>query len=211
MISQNDMGNVRSVPGLHLFPTFPTSPFQGLYIINGSMLSQGRPLVSATQIVKYAGRGFWAYDVAVGIFIKHLLDAAEKSGEAHRPWLSKAMSDWRVQAVVMERGFTIDERWSAEERDAFIAMAEQACAAIATREFIPVAEIVGWPFVDDLRIFPRTAAREIRTAPIVELGRAMVALLFDRLPAAPRGEAWFFGTPDGRSTIKMQPGWDGRW
>lgn len=168
-------------------------------------------LVTATQVIKYFGRGFWAYDVAVGIFIKHLLDAAEKSGEAHKTWLSKAMSDWRVQAVVTEYGFTIDERWSAQEQKAFIAMTEQACAAIEARESIPVTEIVSWPFVDDLRIFPRTNAKELRTAPVVELGRAIVALLLDRLPAAPKSEAWFFGTPEGRSTIKMQPWWDGRW
>jgi hypothetical protein len=55
-----------------------------------------------------------------------------------------------VQAVLTESGLTIDERWSTEERTAFIGMAEQACAAMEAREFIPVAEIVSWPFVDDL-------------------------------------------------------------
>lgn len=168
-------------------------------------------LVTATKVVDYARRGFWAYDVAAGVFIKYLLDAAEKSGEAHNPWLSEAISHWRVQAVVTECGFTLEESWSAEEREAFIALAEQACAEIATRDSIPVEEIVSWPFVDDLRIFPRTAAKEVRTAPIVELGQAIVGLVLGQLPEAPKGEAWFFGTPDGRSTIRMEPSWDGRW
>jgi hypothetical protein len=159
--------------------------------------------VTATQITKYSGRGFWAYDVAIGIFIKHLLDAAEKSGEAHKTWLSKAISDWRMQVVVTECGFTIDERWSVEERTAFITMTEQACAAMEAREFIPVTEIVSWPFVDNLRMFPRTDANELRSAPVVELGRAIAALLMGQLPDPPRSEAWFFGTPEGRSTIQM--------
>lgn len=166
--------------------------------------------MTATKAVSYAGRGFWVYDVAAGVFMKYLLDAAEWSGEMHKLWLSEAISDWRVQAVVTESGFTLDEHWSAEERKAFISLAEQACAAIATRKSIPAEEIVSWAFVDDERIFPR-AAKEVHTAPIVELGQAIIALLLDQLPEAPKGEAWFFGTPDGRSTIKMEPWWDGRW
>lgn len=166
--------------------------------------------MSATHIVKYADRGFWAYDVAVGVLLKYLLDAAQKSGEAHTPWLSEAMSDWRVWAVFSDYGFTLDERWSAEDRKTFIALAEQACAEIGARNSIPAEEVVSWPFVDDLRIFPR-GAKEVFTAPVVELGRAMVALLLGELPEAPKGEAWFFGTPDGRSTIRMSPSWDGRW
>jgi hypothetical protein len=144
------------------------------------------------------------------VFIKYLLDAAEKTGETDKPWLSDAISHWRVQAVVTEFGFTLDERWSAQERKAFISLAEEACAAIATRKSIPAEEIVSWPFVDDKRIFPR-AAEEVQTAPIIELGQALIALLLDQLPEAPKGEAWFFGTPDGRSTITMEPWWDGRW
>ncbi len=165
--------------------------------------------MSATQFVKYAGRGFWAYDVAVGVLLKYLLDAAQKSGEAHTAWLSEAMSHWRVWAVISEYGFTLDERWSAGERKTFIALAEQACAAIETRNSIPAEEIVSWPFVDDLRIFPR-GAKEVLTAPVVELGRAMIALLLGELPEAPEGGAWLFGAPDGRSTIQMNPSWDGR-
>jgi len=165
--------------------------------------------MSATQFVKYADRGFWAYDVAVGVLLKHLLDAAQKGGEVHTPWLAEAMSHWRIWAVISDYGFTLDEHWSAEERKTFIALAEQACAAMRTRNSIPAEEVVSWPFVDDLRIFPR-GAKEVLTAPVVELGRAMIALLLGELPEAPKGEAWFYGTPDGRSTVRMNTSWDGR-
>ena len=166
--------------------------------------------VGATQFVKYGHRGFWGYDVSVGVLIKHLLDAAQKSGEAHTAWLSQAMSDWRVWAVISDCGFTFDEHWSIEQRKTIIALIGQACAEIATRRSIPIEEIVSWPFADNLRIFPRSA-KEVPTAPIVELGCAMIALLSDALPEAPNNEAWFFGAPDGRSTIRMDPSWDGRW
>jgi len=50
----------------------------------------------------------------------------------------------------------------------------------------------------------------VDTAPVVELGRAMMALLSNELPEAPKGEAWLFGTPDGRSTIRMDTSWNDR-
>jgi hypothetical protein len=92
----------------------------------------------------------------------------------------------------------------------FIALVEQACAAVGARNSIPAEEVVRWTFVGDLRISPR-GAKEVLTAPVVELGRAMIALLLGELPEAPKGEAWFYGTPDGRSTIRMNASWDGRW
>lgn len=166
--------------------------------------------MSKTQVVKYAGRGFWAYDVALSVFLKYLLDAAESSPEAHTPWLSEAKSNWRVWAVISDFGLTLDENWSADQRETFAALTEQACTALETRKSIPAEEIVSWPFVDDLRIFPR-GATEVSTAPVVELGRAMIALLRNELPDPPKGQAWIFGTPDGRSTIRMDASWDGRW
>jgi hypothetical protein len=60
----------------------------------------GHDLVSKTKYVRYAGRAFWAYDVALGIFLKHLIDAAEASDQAKAPWLAPLVSSWRVAACV---------------------------------------------------------------------------------------------------------------
>ena len=50
---------------------------------------------------------------------------------------------------------------------------------------------------------------EVLTAPIIELGRAIIALMSGNLPRPPKGETWFYGTPTGRSTIGMRGGeWD---
>ena len=166
--------------------------------------------MSRTQSVTFAHRGFWAYDVAVGIFLKHLIDAARESAEANSEWLSKAVSNWRAWAVVGDFGLHFDEHWSSQQRTMLIALSEKACAALAKRDFIPVKEIVSWPFVDDIRIHPR-GAKVVHTAPVIELGQAIIALLRDELPEAPKGQAWFFGTEAGRSTIRMDASWDGRW
>jgi hypothetical protein len=158
--------------------------------------------MTATKGIEFEGRFFWAYDVAAGVFLKHLVDEAEASEQADEPWLSQAISDWRVQAAITEYGLTLEDKWSSAQRQAFIELAEAACKKLATRESIPAEEIVRWPLADELRIFPR-GAKEVRTAPVIELGRAIIALVSGNLPQSPDGEAWFYGTPTGRSTIRM--------
>lgn len=159
--------------------------------------------MTATKGIKFEGRFFWAYDVAAGVFLKHLIDEAEASERVDGPWLSKAVSDWRVQAAITESGLTLEEEWSSAQRQVFIELAEAACKKLATRESIPAEEIVSWPLADELRIFPR-GAKEVLTAPVIELGRAIIALVSGDLPQSPEGEAWFYGTPTGRSTIRMR-------
>jgi len=156
--------------------------------------------VTKTQFVNYADRGFWAYDVALGVFLKHLIDAAEASGRADTTWLSSAVSSWRTVACISDYGLTLDEKWSAAQRQTFVALAEDACARLAARESIPAEEIVRWHLLEDQRIFPR-GATEVLTAPVVELGRAIIALLSGRLPEAPEGKHWLYGTPAGRETL----------
>jgi hypothetical protein len=117
--------------------------------------------------------------------------------------LADAISSWRVQAVVTEYGFTLDEKWTSSQRQTFIKLAEQACKKLASRESIPAKEIISWPMVDDLRIFPR-GQKEVFTGPVIELGRAIIAIVSGELPESPEDEAWFYGTPTGRSTIRMK-------
>jgi hypothetical protein len=130
--------------------------------------------------------------------------------EANAPWLSEAVSDWRVLAIVgANHVLTFNGNWSAEQRKTFIALAEKACTALATRDSIPAEEIANWHFLDNHRIDPR-GAKEVFTAPVVELGRAITALLCGELPKAPKGRAWYFGTQAGRSTVQMNTSWDRR-
>jgi hypothetical protein len=146
-----------------------------------------------------------AYDVAAGVFLKYLIDETEASEQANETWLSDAVSHWRVQAAITESGLTLEEHWSSVQRQIFVKLAEAACKKLATRESIPAKEIANWPLTDELRIFPRSAT-EVLTAPIIELGHAIIALVSGNLPRPSKGEAWFYGTPTGRSTIRMNGG-----
>ena len=159
--------------------------------------------MTATKGIAFKGRFFWAYDVAAGVFLKYLIDEAESSEHSNEPWLSKALSSWRVQAAITELGFTLEEDWSNAQKQIFVGLAEAACKRLATRESIPAEEIAGWPLVDELRIFPRTAT-EVLTPPVVELGYAIIALVSGILPRAPKGEAWLYGMPTGRSTLRTR-------
>jgi hypothetical protein len=153
--------------------------------------------VSQTKYVEYADHGFWAYDVALGVLLKHLIDAAEASDEAGAAWISAAVSSWRAAAGIPNFGLTLDAGWSEHQRQKFVALAEDACARLAKRVSIPAGEIVAWPILDDLRIFPR-GALEVETAPVIELGRAFIELVSGELPEPPAGKIWIYGTETGR-------------
>jgi hypothetical protein len=164
--------------------------------------------VSATKSVTFRGRGFWAYDVVLGVFLKYLIDVVEATGQAHTPFLSEALAAWRL-APILDIGVHLDESWTPLQRQNILTFIEEACDRLATRESIPTEEIGSWAFTGGQRVFHR-GLKEVRTAAAIELGRAIIALLRDELPEPPRGEAWFF-THEGRSTIRMDPSWNGRW
>ncbi len=160
--------------------------------------------MSKTKYVEYAGRGFWAYDVGLSVFLKHLIEAAEASDEAGSAWLSNAVSSWRETACIGDIGLTLDASMSSEHQHTLVTLAEDACARLGKRVSIPADEIVSWPFIDDLRIFPRGAS-EVDTAPVVELGRALMALVSGELPDAPTGKIWIYGTETGRELYPPDP------
>lgn len=159
--------------------------------------------MSRSKYVEFGERGFWAYDVAVGIFFKHLIDAVEASGQAHTPFLNAAISLWRVQAAVSDIGLTLEKSWTQLQRKNITDFAEQACLMIATRESIPADEIVRWPLIGNYRIHTR-GEKEVHTGPIVELGHAVIALVSGTLPEPPKSKAWFYGDPEGLTTIALE-------
>jgi hypothetical protein len=158
--------------------------------------------VSQTHFVEFNGSGFWAYDVALGVFLKHLIDVAGQR-PVDDPWLSEAIRSWRITATIPDCGRVLDSRWSADQIETFVEMAEEACARLSDRDSIPAKEMASWRILEDEGVFPR-GALEVRTAPVVELGRAIVALARGELPAAPPGTSWYYGTPEGRRTIAMR-------
>jgi hypothetical protein len=155
--------------------------------------------VAKTHYIGYRDDGFWAYDVAQGVLLKYLVDIAEaRAEEPGMEWLREAAYSWRIGAVLY--GLHIEESWSVEQLAVFKHLVLEACEQLETRQKIPSAEIETWPMIDDLRIFTR-GAKEVCTAPVVELGRAVVSLLEGSLPSPPASTWWCFGFPEGRTTI----------
>jgi hypothetical protein len=162
--------------------------------------------VSRTAFVKYDDDGFWAYDVALSIFLKHLIDAAEsRADEPETGWLREEVASWRVIAGPCQGqfGLPIKQSWSQAQREFFVELARQACDLMAKGERWSAEEVASWPILDDARIHPRVA-QFISTAPVVELGQAIVGLAQSTLPEPPPGTWWLFGTPRGRDTIRKR-------
>ena len=55
-------------------------------------------------------------------------------------------------ASIADIRLKLDESWSPAQRRTFVALAEGV--RLATRTSIPAEEIVAWPLLDDLRIYP---------------------------------------------------------
>ena len=157
--------------------------------------------MSKTKYIEYKGCGFWAYDVSLAVFIKHLIDVAVPAAVVPgKEWLKEAISSWRIAGAVPDYGLEIDAEWSHEQISVFTELAEQTCNELADRKQIGADEIKGWKIFEDVPIDPRDAAY-VDTAPVVDLGMAIVALANGSLPSAPDGRSWIYGAPDGLTTI----------
>jgi hypothetical protein len=55
-----------------------------------------------TGPVSYKLNGSWAYHVALGIFLKHLIDVVEEEqAKSAGTWLVEAVESWRVVACIL--------------------------------------------------------------------------------------------------------------
>ena len=158
--------------------------------------------VSQTKFVRYGQGGFWAYDVALGVFLKHLIDVAEERSvlEPEERWLGEAVQSWRVVVYVNDYGLVLGKAWSAPQIATFVTLAREACARIGRRASFSATEMESWSILDGEGVFARGAS-EVLSGPILELGEAIVALVEGELPAAPVGTTWCYGAPSGRCTI----------
>ena len=163
-----------------------------------------RRRMSKTLYVGFRGRGFWAFDVVSGVFLKHLIDVAEvRAAGRPEPWLAEAVGQWRVNSVVSDFGLFLDDDWIAEQVEVVRQLAIEACDRLSARREISAEEMTSWPLLDGKGVFPR-GLPGVTTASAVRLGRAVVGLLDGSLPAAPRGTSWFFGTEEDPETLEVR-------
>lgn len=160
--------------------------------------------MSQTIYVEYRENGFWAFDVVLGVFLKHLIDAATRHlGGPEDEWLSGEIPNWRINAVISDFALILDANWSEHQIRTFNEIAAEACRELQRRETISAEEIASWPMVDDLRIFPRGLPL-VTTASVVRLGKAMIELVNGSLSEPPPGTRWLFSYKDDPSTIRMR-------
>jgi hypothetical protein len=160
--------------------------------------------MSKTMFIEYHGEGFWAYDVAVGVFLKHLVDRASQYADAQpSAWLSDCIERWRVNAVITDYGLHLDPAWTDSQRQLVRTLIDEARKEMEKVEAFSAEEAASWDLHDGQGIFSRGEAR-ILTAPSIELGQAIGLILDGALPEAPSGTWWFYGVPDGVSTIQKK-------
>lgn len=113
------------------------------------------------------------------------------------------LSHGALRRALPTMGFRLMTTWSFSEMQTFIKLSEHACSRLARRELIAAEEIESWSVHGDFKIFPRGSAA-IATGPVVELGRAIIALASGNLTEAPHGTWWLLGTLGGRQAIPMR-------
>jgi hypothetical protein len=147
------------------------------------------------------GEGFWAYDVAAGILLKFLIDAAQDYAEReHANWLGKCISSWRQSAVLLANaGLYFDINWSVEELSVIRQLIEDACDSSKKKGSISAREMQAW----EITVFAR-GHDPFPAGPIAELGQAILDLLSGNLPKPPEQTWWFYGLPTGRATIAQR-------
>jgi hypothetical protein len=157
--------------------------------------------MSKTKYVEFGGTGFWTFDIGLGVFLKHLIDVAlRRAAPSDEEWIAAGVNEWRRAAAIPDIGLEIDSSWSSSQLATFAQFVGEACAVLGEREVYTAEEITSWTLYEDLRLFPRGYAL-YPTAPVIELGTAIVALINGSLPAAPPGRQWLYGAPEGRTTI----------
>ncbi len=157
--------------------------------------------MSATVGVSFRGRHFWALDVGLGIFLKHMLDAARRRVEGEgADWLASCVQHWRVNRA--ESGLHLDENWSEDQLRIVLELMTEACTVLKQKQVIHAEEMETWSDLEGLGVLKR-GREPFPTRPVIELGEALMALLAGTLPSAPQGTWWAYGWPRGRTTIPM--------
>ena len=160
--------------------------------------------MSRSQYVGYRDQGFWAYDVSLAIFLKHLVDVADRQlAVGNVGWLREAVDWWRVVASINDYGFEIEESWSADQVKLFLQLADEAVAVISRRPAFTADEVAGWSLLDDMHLETR-GEPIVAIRPIVTLGRAVIHLVDGSLPPSPPGTWWLFGTGKEGDVIRQR-------
>ena len=157
--------------------------------------------MSKTVFVEFRDDGFWAYDVASSIFANFIAEAASKMNDSDK-WITESIHNWRVNAIVSDYGFYLDDNWSSDQIHMVRDLCHQASEAIRKFGELDGETIQSWKQINGGSIDTR-GHDVIPSEPIARLGDAIAALLYQTLPAAPENHWWFYGLDKEIGTLKM--------
>jgi hypothetical protein len=158
--------------------------------------------VSKTVAVEFRGRSFWAFDVSLSILLHEtvLIGARTTDGD----WLAPVLAELRHAAIRGSTGMLdLDLGLTDEQRQVVVRLIEQAGERLSQRELITASEAAQLEIEPSVRVLWRPADA-VPTEPILDLSKALAALVRGTLPHAPAGHWWFIGLDSDWQIIGMR-------
>ncbi|MCT2585574.1 hypothetical protein [Actinophytocola gossypii] len=141
--------------------------------------------MSKTASATFRGMDFWIHDVAKSLLLAEMIAVTDETPVAdHGEWLA------------------LDE-WSAGHEAEFLALVERSTDRLDERGRITAAEAAEWIVLDGEPVIWR-GDEVLSTAPVVTLGREILATGRGEYPAPPPGHQWYFGWPGAVRTIRVR-------
>jgi hypothetical protein len=167
--------------------------------------------VSRTVAVTCGSQEFWAYDLALGIWLKKALDEIARQGWQGEPSPAAAeLSDWATVAVLGSSSVLdlTPRSLTLARQDNFEGIATGIETWLESRERLSGPELAEWRLLDDAPISradaPAVVENGTETAPVIDLGRALVSAVLGVLPPPPPATWWAIGFASERTTIAMR-------
>jgi hypothetical protein len=160
--------------------------------------------MSKTVPVSFRGRNLWAFDVSLSVLLAELIGVMEGLPPAETAgWPKNLLHDLRVHAICgADLHFDLDLGLTDGQRHRLLELIAEANRRVRHRGTITAAEAAAWEVLDGHSVIWRSAL-VMDTAPIVELGEALTALVQGSLAYPPAGSRWFFGASGGATTIPV--------
>ncbi|QKW38848.1 hypothetical protein HUT06_36500 [Actinomadura sp. NAK00032] len=162
--------------------------------------------MSKSVAVIFGDAMFWAYDVALGVlFIEATRVGADAPTDVRPSWWPELERDLRTHAVAGSSFAVLLDDFDEDRRQMLLHCVVEAARRLKARGGVHKAEVSTWPELEESADNFLRGAEHINPAPLVDLAEALVALAAGTLPPAPPGQTWYYGTPEGRITLRAPP------
>ncbi|HKD98516.1 MAG TPA: hypothetical protein VKB69_13115 [Micromonosporaceae bacterium] len=152
----------------------------------------------------------WIYDASLSLLLAQLISVVESMPAGQRPaWWPDVVHDLRVHAAISDLYFDIGRGLDDRSRQQLAELYDKAANGVQARGLFTRDEADTWLIYDDLPVIFR-GSQPVDTTPAAQLGHALAAIIRGNLSATPPGQTWFYGTPDGPSTIATRQRPEGR-